>query len=206
MFRHLASKVRVRACLMALALAMPGVAHADPQPPLQLNSRYGERIPVARRAGCPITIVELTDLRRAPETMGMIDGVRAVSGPADHAAWLHSVAENGLRVRGFTPTIALAGAEGAVPDEPADSSAFNIHLKLRSVWLTTYGLNRTGSVVLEMSASRGTQNHTEFYRGEIIMADHSGTRGEFSDLLDRTVAEALNAMADDLALMCAEAS
>ncbi|WP_395644800.1 hypothetical protein [Terricaulis sp.] len=222
MFKRSASSARLRAGglragLFALALVAPGLAAADPLAPLLMDPAYAERAEVARLPGCQVVIAGLTDTRRAPETIGVVPGFRSISAPADRDAWFRSVIETGLRERGFTPSFAPAeppappAADGAVATEiaatetaaPAPGPAvLTIRVGLHSVWLSTLGMNKTGSVVLHMSAARGDQSHEDYYRGEYLSPNWAGGRGEFNEHLDRTFAEALNSMAADLAPMC----
>lgn len=225
MFKRSANSERMhvsalRAGLFALAIGMPSVAMADPQEPLLMDPTYAERVPVARVARCAVTIAGLTDSRRAPETIGIVPGFRSISAPADREAWFRSVVETGLRARGFTPTVALApeptrppevAAEAVATDAAAAAEAvapapgpneLTVRVRLQSVWLASMGMNKTGSVVLHMSAAHGAQSHDGYYRGEYVSPNWANGRGEFNEHLDRTFAEALNAMANDLAPMC----
>lgn len=207
----------LRAGLFALAVAAPGVAMAAPQEPLVMDPAYEERVPAARVAGCAVTIAGLTDNRRAPETIGIVPGFRSISAPADREAWFRSVVETGLRARGFTPTVALApepppievathAVATAVTMEavaPAPGpNVLTVRVRLQSVWLAALGMNKTGSVVLHVSAARGQHSFEGYYRGEYVSPNWANGRGEFNEHLDRTFAEALNAMAIDLAPMC----
>jgi hypothetical protein len=216
----------LRAGLFALAVAMPSVAMADPAAPLLMDPTYAERAEVARVAGCAVTIAGLTDNRRAPETIGIVAGFRSIAAPADREAWFRSVVETGLRARGFTPTFApapepvpatevaaeaiateAAAAEAVATDAVAPAAApgpevLTVRVRLHSVWLASLGMNKTGSVVLQMSAAHGEQAHDGYYRGEFVSPNWASGRGEFNEHLDRTFAEALNAMANDLAPMC----
>lgn len=218
MFRRSANSMRsLHAGLFALAIAAPTLAFADPTPPLLMDPAYAERAPAARVSGCAVTIAGLTDSRRSPETVGMIAPFRSIAAPADRDAWFRSVIETGLRERGFTPTFAptpvetaapqaeAAATEIAVTDAPAappGPDILTIRVRLQSVWLATLGMNKTGSVVLHMSAAHGARSHEGYYRGEQVAANWNNGRGEFNEHLDRTFAEALNAMAGDLAPMC----
>lgn len=222
MFRRSANSERMRvgglrAGLFALAITVPGVALAAPAPPLLMDPTYVERSPPARVAGCDVVVAGLTDGRRAPETIGLT-GFQSIAAPADREAWLRSVVETGLRARGFTPTFAPApaavvveavAAETAAADtaaiEPVASAGpdvLTMHIRLRSVWLESMGLNKSGSVVLQMSATRGAQSREAYYRGERVSPNWANGRGEFNEHLDRTFAEALNAIANDLVPMC----
>src|SRR5262245_53706655 len=173
----------LRAVLCALAVLTPGLAFAEPQEPLLMDPAYSERAPVARVAGCEVTIAGLTDNRRAPETIGIVAGFRSIAAPADRDAWFRSVIETGLRARGFTPTFVpapvdipapQAAAEAAAPEitaaEPAAPAAagpdvLTVRVRLQSVWLASLGMNKTGSVVLHMSAAHGAQRREDYYRG-----------------------------------------
>lgn len=226
MFRRSANSERMRvnglrAALLAFAVVTPGLAFAEPAQPLLMDPAYAERAEVARVAGCEVTIAGLTDNRRAPETIGIIAGFRSIAAPADRDAWFRSVIETGLRSRGFTPTFAPAPAEIPAPQAAAEAVAteiaatesvapaaapgpdvLTIRVRLQSVWLASLGMNKTGSVVLHMSAAHGAQGHEGYYRGEYVSPNWNSGRGEFNEHLDRTFAEALNAMATDLAPMC----
>lgn len=235
MFKRSANSARAhmaRAILFALVVALPGAAKADPQPPLLMDPVYAERAPVTQVAGCAVTIAGLTDDRRAPETIGIVPGFRSIAAPADREAWLRSIIETGLRVRGFTPTVALApeptpatapdaSAEAVAMDASAEAVAMDgsatpqavapgpevltIRVRLQSVWLASMGMNKTGSVVLHVSAAHGSRSGENYYRGEYVSPNWNNGRGEFNEHLDRTFAEALNTMAADLATMCADA-
>jgi hypothetical protein len=200
------------AIALTLVMAAPGSALATPASPLLMDAHYveRERDAGAARSGCAVTIAGLTDTRRSPETVGIITGVRAIHAPADREAWFRSVIETGLQARGFTPTFAPAPAEPVAAEsteagltEPAAGpDVLTLRINLRSVWLASLGMNKTGSVVLQMSAARGAQNHQGYYRGEHISPNWANGRGEFNEHLDRTFAEALDAMAADLRPMC----
>ena len=226
MFRLSANSERMRAHalragLFALAIATPSVAMADPQEPLLMDATYSERVPVSPLAGCAVTIAGLADNRRAPETLGIVPGFRSISAPGDREAWFRSVVETGLRTRGFAPTFAPAprenpaaqaavepvAIEAAVNEAVASAAApgpevLTVRVRLQSVWLASLGMNKTGSVVLHMSAAHGAQSHEGYYRGEYVSPNWNSGRGEFNEHLDRTFAEALNAMASDLAPLC----
>jgi hypothetical protein len=221
----------LRAGLFALAVAIPSVAMADPAAPLLMDPTYAERAEVVRVAGCAVTIAGLTDNRRSPETIGIVAGFRSIAAPVDREAWFRSVIETGLRERGFTPTVALAPEAAPAPEVAAEAVAteaaateavatesvateavapaaapgpdvLTVRVRLQSVWLASLGMNKTGSVVLHMSAAHGAQGHEGYYRGEFVSPNWASGRGEFNEHLDRTFAEALNAMAADLAPMC----
>lgn len=222
---------RLGAIALTLALALPSAALAAPAQPLVMDPQYAERErdePARAAPGCAVTIAALTDERRSPETIGMLPGIRAIAAPADRAAWLRSVIEIGLTARGFTTTYAPAPAESpaalsqepaaqgqepaaqsqeiaAVDPAPVDNGpdVLTVRIDLHSVWLGTQGMNKTGSVVLQMSAAHGTQMREGYYRGEHVAANWANGRGEFNEHLDRTFAEALDAMANDLRPMCA---
>lgn len=218
MFKRSANKDRVRAAamragLLALVLAAPGAAFAAPAEPLVMNPTYEEREAPARVAGCAVTVAELIDTRRAPQTIGIIPAYQAIEAAPDRAAWFHSVVETGLRARGFTPTFA-APSEAAAPvatdasvseavAAPAPGpNVLTVRIRLQSVWLASMGMNKSGSVVLRMSAAHGAQSREGHYRGELVAANWAGTRSEFAEHLDRTMAEALDALAADLAPLC----
>lgn len=221
MFKRSANNA-LRAGLFALAVAMPSVALADPLGPLVMDPTYAERVPVARVAGCAVTIAGLDDNRRAPQTIGIVAGFRSIEAPVDREAWFRSVVETGLRVRGFAPTVALVPAPAPAPvyEAPADAALANepvgvealapaagpdvltVRVGLQSVWLASLGMNKTGSVVLHLSAAHGTQSKDAYYRGEYVSPNWASGRGEFNEHLDRTFAEALNALAADLAPLC----
>lgn len=213
----------LRAGLFALAVVAPGLAFAAPAAPLLMDPTYAERAPVAHVAGCEVAIAGLTDNRRAPETIGIVAGIRSIAAPTDRDAWFRSVIETGLRARGFTPTFAptaagtstlaaeavateAAATEPVAPAATPGPEVLTIRVRLQSVWLTTLGMNKTGSVVLHMTAARGAQSHEDYYRGEYVAPNWNNGRGEFNEHLDRTLAEALNTMANDLAAMCGGAS
>lgn len=200
------------AIALTLVMAAPGSALATPASPLLMDAHYVERERDAGAApsGCAVTIAGLTDTRRSPETVGIITGVRAIHAPADREAWFRSVIETGLRARGFTPTFAPAPAEPVTAESTeagltapaAGPETLTLRVNLQSVWLASLGMNKTGSVVLQMSAARGAQSHQGYYRGEHISPNWANGRGEFNEHLDRTFAEALDAMAADLRPMC----
>lgn len=210
---HRASSLGVIA--LTLAIALPGSALAAPAAPLLMDPHYVERERPAGATqtanGCAVTIAALTDTRRSPETVGVITGLRAIHAPADREAWLQSVIETGLRARGFTPTFAPTPVEPAEAETieaelaapPAGPQALTLRINLRSVWLASLGMNKTGSVVLQMSAAHGDQAREGHYRGEQVSTNWANGRGEFNEHLDRTFAEALDTMANDLRPMCA---
>lgn len=103
-----------------------------------------------------------------------------------------------------TSTDAIAPAPLATPAPGPE--VLTVRVGLQSVWLTALGMNKSGSVVLHMSAAHGAQSKDGYYRGEYVSPNWANGRGEFNEHLDRTFAEALNAMAADLAPMCGGAT
>jgi hypothetical protein len=183
------------------ALMMAHPASSAPAAPLVMGPLYVEPAPekgaaAVTAAGCPITILELTDPRRAPETIG-ISALRPIAMPADRQAWLRSVIEAGLSARGFTPTFAPAGMAPS-PD------ALNARISLKAVWISVPALNKSASVVFRTAAGQGEPGAAHDYRGDITNVNWWGSQSEFNDLLERTAAQALDAMAPDLRALCSK--
>jgi hypothetical protein len=185
------------ASVFALLAAHP--ASAALAAPLVMGPIYVEpapekgAAPVAAATGCPITILELTDPRRAPETIGIAG--RPIVLPADRQAWLRSVMEAGLAARGFTPRL-------AAPDAIPAPDALNVRISLKAIWISVPALNKSASVVFRAAAGQGEPGPAHDYRGDITNVNWWGSQSEFNDLLDRTTAQALDAMAADLRPLC----
>jgi hypothetical protein len=105
-----------------------------------------------------------------------------------------------------TGTESVAPTVAPAPPAPAGPDVLTVRIRLQSVWLASLGMNKTGSVVLHLSAAHGAQSREGYYRGELVAANWNNGRGEFNEHMDRTFAEALNAMVVDLAPMCGGAS
>ncbi len=164
---------------------------------------YTEAVPSGSASAtlCAVNITELSDPRRAPDVLGMM-GNRAIVAPADREAWLRSVFEVGLHARGFAATFTTPDASAATPDANA-GDALIVRVSVRSIWLSTVGMNKTAAAVLHVAASRGSQTHEADYRGDVVLANWAGTQTEFNGALERAFARALDAIAVDLRPLCA---
>ncbi|MFI4977024.1 MAG: hypothetical protein ACHP84_21030, partial [Caulobacterales bacterium] len=155
----------------------------------------------ASAGGCAVQIVELTDSRRAPETLGSLANFRSIQAPPDREAWLRSIFEVGMAARGFKVSFAPAGAEAA-------PGAVTARIRLQAVWISTPAMNKAGSAVLRMNAapSGAPLGPERVYRGDQTGLNWAGSTSEFNGLLDRVFADALDAMAADLRPLCPSGS
>jgi hypothetical protein len=188
--------------MSALAALVPSNALAARQP-LVMGPLYAE--PAPQKTGdtatphpasppCAVTIIELADSRREQETLGMVRDFRSIAAPTDRDAWLHSVIQVGLGARGFTPTFDAPGAVEA-------PNAVKVHVSLHSIWLTGFGSTKSANVVMRMSFGDAA-NSGRYYRGDLTNVDWANTQGEFRDLLNKTLAITLDAMAVDVRKAC----
>lgn len=186
--------------LFALLTSRP--ASAAPATPLVMGPIYVEpapekgAAPVAAATGCPIIILELTDPRRAPETIG-IAAARPIVLPTDRQAWLRSVIEAGLSARGFTARFAAA-------DTPPGPDALSARISLKAIWISVPALNKSASVVFHAAAGQGAPGPGQDYRGDVTNVNWWGSQSEFNELLEKTTAQALDAMAADFRPLCAK--
>lgn len=199
-----------RALLLAAGLAgcvLSTPAMAAPPGPLVMGPLYVEPArssdnPAPPSAGgCPVQIVELTDSRRGPETIGAMMTFRAMQAPADRQAWLRSVFEVGLTARGFKPSFTTGG-------DAAATDSVTARIRVRAIWISLLQMNKTGSVAFKAStASAGASPGPEkVYRGDRTSLNMWGSQSEFNELTNQVFAEALDALAADLRPLCSPAA
>jgi len=202
----LAAAIALISAAQAHAAAGPqilGPLYQEPTADKPATDKAAADKPAATKASapaapaCPITVVSLTDTRRAPDILGMEMQFRALGAPADRQAWLRSIVETGLTARGFTPTVSPEGA----PAPAADT--LTLSLSLKAAWISLPTMNKSASVVLRAGAGRGVPGLARDYRGDVTNLNWAGTTNEFNSLLNRTIAQALDDLAADLRPMCA---
>ncbi len=173
------------AILAACAAPLPATvepAFVDPSPP------------AARKAAgdCALNVVEVIDLRRSPETLGVISN-RALKAPEDIPGWLRSVI-GGLGTHGFTVGFA---------DPAAPAEAVVVKARLQTAWITETRGNKTANVVLLVAARRGDRELPErAYRGAVSIINWAGGADEIRDVLDRAFSDALDDVARDIRPLC----
>lgn len=140
---------------------------------------------------CVLNVVELSDVRRDPQMVGLWRS--AIKAPVDRAAWLRSVIQTGFRARGFQTSF---GPSEAAPD------AVQVKIALRSIWLKPIATNKTGSVIMRMSAGRGSLGPERFYRADVTNVNWWGSQSEFNDLSNLIFARVLDSMTVDLRPLC----
>ncbi len=188
---------------LALAAALTTLAHAAhaaPKPlvmgPLYTEPSRQAANPAPPSAnGCAVQVVELTDARRGPETVGSVVGFQQIQAPTDRDAWLRSVIEVGLTARGFKPSFGAEPAPGAV----------TARVRLRTVWISLVQMNKMGSAVLQASAAQGAgePGAMKIYRADRTSVNMWGSQSEFNELVNQVFAGALDGLAADLRPLCA---
>ena len=192
---------------LSVGLSCAGQAFAAATPmvmgPLYVEPKRDATHPApADAAGCPVRIVDLSDPRRAPETIGSWVTFRALQAPADRMTWLRSVFEVGLAARGFKPSF------GPPADSAAPSNAVSASIRLKAIWISTMQMNKVGSVAVQMSAapSGAAPGPMKVYRGDESGLNWAGSTGEFNGLVNRVFADAMDDMAQDLLPLCTAAA
>jgi hypothetical protein len=189
--------MRATWAMAAAAAAVAGAAQAAPKPadvnPLFLDPPPKEGAkpapPVATH--CPVRITEVSDARRAPETLGIVAG-RPVRAPEDRTAWVRSMTD-ALGPRGFDVTYGDTG-----PGLP-------VQVRLTTAWVTAVSTNKTANLVLHARIARPDAEPIERdYRGDLTNLNWNSTDTELKHLVDRVIAEALDHMAADLAPLCGQ--
>ena len=199
-FGNSAVRAVVVAGLIGCALAAPAAAAPGPMVmgPLYAEPNRAADAPAPPDGGgCPVQIVELTDSRRGPETVGSMMSFRAMQAPPDRQAWLRSVFDVGLTARGFKPSFAAADA-AALP------GAVTARVRLRTVWISLLQMNKSGSVALQVSAAPAgaPPGPAKVYRGDKTSVNMWGSQAEFNGLINQVFAEALDGLAADLQPLC----
>jgi hypothetical protein len=182
-----------------LAAPVKVLAAAEPlvMGPLYVEPKRSDKTPAPPDAGgCPVRIVELTDSRRDPQTVGSLLTERAIAAPTDREAWLRSVFGIGLAARGFKPS--FEAGEAAAP------GAVVVRVRLRTLWVGLIQMNKTGSVALQVSAASAGAGDgaARLYRGDKTSLSMWGSASEFNGLVNQVFAEALDGLAADLRPLC----
>ena len=192
---------------LSVGMSCAGQAFAAPAPlvmgPLYVEPARDAAHPApADAGGCPVRILDLSDPRRAPETIGSWMTFRALQAPADRMAWLRSVFEVGLAARGFKPSF------GSPADSAAPSNMVSASIRLKAIWISTLQMNKVGSVAVQMSAAApgARPGPMKVYRGDESGLNWAGSTGEFNGLTDRVFADAMDDMAVDLLPLCTAAA
>jgi hypothetical protein len=183
--------------LAAGAIALAAFAQA----PVQIEPVFVDRVPraylpkrgVVPPPACPVNVIQVSDDRRAKDTVGTVGG-RSAKAPEDTATWLRSIM-GGLNARGF--------AVAFEPDRAPAASDITMSVSLKSIWLTSILTNKAGTVVMHVHAEReGKPVLDKDFRGNLTNTNWMSTRDELTNLTNATFAEALNAMAPELWAMC----
>lgn len=198
---HMLRTAGLAASLM-LSCGLPGFAWAAP---MVLGPTYVEPVRDADHpappdgGGCAIQVLEIRDVRRAPEIFGSVLNFQAFHGPDDREAWLRSIFDVGLKARGFNVTTLNDGAR-----TPVSGGQVAIRAQLQSVWIGIQGMNKVGSVVLRIRSGPGggSAGTERIYRGDKTSVNMWGSQKEFNGLLNDIVALALDDLATDLHPMC----
>lgn len=148
-------------------------------------------VPQAPR-GCGLGIVEITDLRLDPATLGSIGG-RVVHGPADSGAWLRNVL-TGL------------GSYGIEVSFPAGEKAPSLtaSVTLVTAWVESLAVAKTSSVVLDARYRRdGAVVKEARYRGAESTVNWFSSGDEIRAMIEDSWTQILAAMSGDAAALCA---
>lgn len=186
---------------LLLAVAAPAAAHAASRP-VMLDQTYVEPGPpvsvLAKGAApCAVHIVEIVDARRSPEMVGMLYG-KPVLAPQDRVAWLRSVV-GGLKARG----IALDFND----PEIETPGVINAHVTLQTAWINTVQGNFDQSAVFKVQAKAlDTRTIDQYYRGSSSRMNWASGDREIKGAINIAFSRALDAMARDLAGLCAAKS
>lgn len=192
--------IPIRRAAGALALATASLALTAWVPaPVEIDAVFVDRVPEGYQkskeppAACAVNVVEVADLRRAKDTIGVVAG-RSVKAPADTTAWLTSIM-GGLNARGLAVVSDPARAQGA--------NDITVRVGLKSVWLTAVSTNKAANVVLHIRAElAGRPPIDADYRGSLTNVNWASTKDELKNLTNAAFAEALNAIAPDLRRLC----
>jgi hypothetical protein len=92
--------------------------------------------------------------------------------------------------------------------DAAPAGAVDLHVHLRTVWMSVLAMNKTASVVLQASTDVGgaSTGPAKLYRGDRTSINMWGSQSEFNTLLNQVFAEAMNGLAADLRPLCAPKS
>lgn len=184
--------------LLLLAVAAPLAAHAASRPVI-LDQAYVEPLPVVSALAkgappCAVHIVNLVDDRRSPEMIGMLGG-KPVLAPPDRTAWLVSVV-TGLQARGISVDFTNPSVE--------NPAVVNANLSLKTAWINAVQISLGASVVFKLQA-KGADARTvdQYYRGSASRMNWASGDGEIKSDINIAFSRALDAMAHDLAGLCA---
>jgi hypothetical protein len=190
--RVVAANARALAASAVLSLA----SCASP-PPALVNPVFADRRPPAALLDatptCELHIASLTDVRRAPETLGMIRN-RAVKAPANSQQWLRSIVQ-GLQTRGFTVDFDQDGT-------PARGS-ITMAVSLEAAWVGDGYASKKAHVVLRVEAEgRRSATLNQDYTGSLSISYWVGDGAGIQGLVDKAIERALDAMTPDLHRIC----
>lgn len=188
-----------RARITAVIAALASVCACVPKTAVNVSGTYQERVAVrpaspSARATCTVEIDQVADTRTDPEVLGVVLG-RAVKGPTDTQAWLHSVL-GGLNSRAVHVVFSGAG-------EPALADALHLSVELRTAWVTTTSSNKTANIVLRVQLAAPDAPASErSVRGSQSTINWNASDSELKTLVDEAFGKALDQLADVIRPMC----
>jgi hypothetical protein len=179
----------------------PDCVYAAPEP-VTVSAIFADAAPTKVAAPkdishCALRIVELSDLRKSPEMLGVYVK-RAVYAPQDRSVWLRSIV-GGLESRGLTLTLS---------DEPApNESAIEAKVALQLAWLTDTVGNISAIAVFHVEAQSSSGKIDKFERGAGSKMTYwslgsSAGQGMIQAAVDSAFSKALDAIATDLYPLC----
>lgn len=183
--------------MLLLAAAAPMVAQAASKPvvldPVYVEPAVPVSVAVADAPLCTVHIVEIADIRRSPEMLGMLGG-KPVLAPQDRTAWLISIV-NGLKARGIATDFSNPGVES-----PA---VVNAHVTLQTAWVDAVQVSLNESAVFKLQA-KGADGKSldQYYRGSASRMNWVMGDAEIKAGLNIAFSRALDAMARDLVGLC----
>jgi hypothetical protein len=177
-------------------LLTPPPAFAAPQP-MTLTPTFSDaltpKVDLPKKSpACVVHIASLTDERRAPEVVGVVDR-RAVYAPKDIQAWLRAIV-GGLQSRGIT----LEQTDAPVP------AAIEASFTLQTIWITESVINVMSTAVMKVQAKNGNgQTIDQFYRGNMLKTGYwSDGPGVIQASIDGAFSKVLDAAAKDFLKLC----
>ncbi|MDB5709914.1 MAG: hypothetical protein JWL96_1984 [Sphingomonas bacterium] len=187
--------------LVLLAAAAPMAAQAASKPvvldPVYIEPTTPVSFAVAGAPLCAVHIVEIVDIRRSPEMLGMLGG-KPVLAPPDRTVWLISIV-NGLKARGIAVDFSNPGVES-----PA---VVNAHVTLQTAWIDAVQVSLNESAVFKIQA-KGSDGRSidQYYRGSASRMNWVLGDAEIKGGLNIAFSRALDAMARDLVGLCGKAA